>query len=253
MKLPGTSLSRKLQFMSKTNGYGQYCPISVAAEVMAQKWTPLVLRGLFCGARRYNEISKSVPRMSSALLSQRLKELEFSGIIKRIDAENSKSVEYHLTEAGEELFPVLDRMGAWAQKWLRREITKDENLDPDVLMWELRQIRAAPDDAIKRRRVARFQLDGVPVAQRFYWLVFEPEDTEICVRDPGYEVDLWVNTHIRTLIEIWLGHITIAGARRDESLHLDGSDEEIKAFSGWFALSHFAQYSNENSGTQPQL
>jgi len=228
--------------MQKTNGYGQYCPISVAAEVMAQKWTPLVLRGLFCGCRRYNEIAKSVPRMSSALLSRRLKELEHAGIIERIGAEGAKSAEYSLTEAGQELFPVLDRMGAWAQKWLRREITKDENLDPDILMWELRRLRAPPDDPAKKRRVIGFQMSGVPIAQRFYWLVFEADDTEICVRDPGYEVDLWVNAHIRTLIEVWLGHISIAKARRDETLKLDGSREEIEAFNDWFTLSHFAQY-----------
>jgi len=227
--------------MAKKSGYGQYCPISVAAEVMAQKWTPLVLRGLFCGARRYNEIASSVPRMSSALLSQRLKELENAGIVERAGSGKKAGAEYRLTEAGEELFPVLDRMGAWAQKWLRREITKDENLDPDILMWELRLLKAAPEGDGKRR-VVRFHLDGVPVSQRFYWLVFEPQDTEICVRDPGYEVDLWVSAHIRTLVSIWMGHTTIAQSRLDESLQLDGSNKEIKAFNDWFTLSHFAQY-----------
>ena len=225
--------------MPKETGYGQYCPISVAAEVMAHKWTPLVLRGLFCGANRFNEIAKSVPRMSSALLSRRLKELELAGIVARVDTATGN--EYRLTKAGEELFPVLDRMGAWAQKWLRREITKTKNLDPDLLMWELRRLKAAPVGG-SSRRVVCFQLAGVPVAQRFYWLVFEPRETEVCVRDPGYDVDLWVSAHIRTLVSIWMGHVSIAQARRDESLQLDGSTDEIKAFNDWFALSHFAQY-----------
>ena len=219
---------------------------------MAQKWTPLVLRGLFCGARRYNEIAKSVPRMSSALLSRRLKELEHAGIVERIGLEKSKSAEYRLTDAGQELFPVLDRMGAWAQKWLRREITEDKNLDPDVLMWELRRLRAAPDDPTKKRRVVSFQLGGVPVAQRFYWLVFEQEEAEICVRDPGYEVDLWVNAHIRTLVEVWLGHSSIAKARSANTLRLDGSGDEIKAFSNWFTLSHFAQYGDQLAGARSE-
>ena len=226
--------------MSKKSGYGQYCPISVAAEVMAQKWTPLVLRGLFCGAHRFNEIAKSVPRMSSALLSQRLKELEYAGIIERSGA--AKGSEYNLTEAGRELFPVLDHMGAWAQKWLRREITREENLDPDVLMWEFRQLKAAPVDPDVKRRVVKFELSGVAAAKRFYWLVFETQEAEICVRDPGYEVDLWVHAPIRTLVEIWMGHTTIAKSCREETLALHGSKDEIKAFSDWFALSHFAQY-----------
>ena len=234
--------------MKKSAGYGQYCPVSIAAEVIAHKWTPLVLRALFCHATRYSEISQSVPGMSSALLSRRLKELEFGGIIERVETASGSVVEYHLTEAGRELFPVLDRMGAWAQKWLHREVVSDENLNPDILMWELRQFRPADDDGFGGRRVVKFQLDGVPVARRFYWLVFEPDDTEICVRDPGHDVDLRISAHIRTLIEIWLGHRTIDGARGDGALKLEGPAREIEAFSRWFVLSHFSQYGAASDG-----
>jgi len=226
--------------MPEKKGYRQYCPISVAAEVVAERWTPLVLRGFFCGATRFNEIQKSVPRMSSALLSNRLKELEYANIIEQVPS-TGRGKEYRLTEAGQELFPVLDYMGTWAQKWLRREITSEENLDPDVLMWELRQLSLSSDQKVKERRVVRFLLAGVPVEKRSYWLVFEPEGTDICIRDPGHEVDLWVTAPMRTLVEIWLGHKSIAAARRDESLLLEGNRAEIKAFSDWFSLSHFAK------------
>jgi DNA-binding HxlR family transcriptional regulator len=226
--------------MAQTKGYGQYCPIAVAAEVMAERWTPLVLRGLFCGATRFNDIQASVPRMSSALLSRRLKELEFAGIIERVATAKGRGHDYALTEAGQELFPVLDTMGAWAQKWLRREITDQRNLDPDVLMWELRRAALEAERRVEKRRVAQFQLDGVPVAKRFYWLVFEPDDVDICVRDPGYEVDIWIRASLRTLIEIWLGHGTLSRALEDGNLELDGTKAEIKAFRDWFCLSHFA-------------
>ncbi len=228
--------------MAEHRGYGQYCPIAVAAEVMAERWTPLVLRGLFCGATRFNEIQGSVPRMSPGLLSRRLKELEFAGIVERRPAASGKGFEYRLTEAGRELFPILDRMGYWAQKWLRREITADRNLDPDVLMWELRQTALAADHRVTRRRVVHFHLSDMPAARRLYWLVFEPQDVDICVRDPGYEIDLWVTARLRTLIEIWLGHKTLVAARDDESLRLDGTEAEVRAFGTWFAGSHFAQY-----------
>ena len=226
-------------------GYGQFCPIALAAEVMAERWTPLVLRGLFCGARRFNEIQESVPRMSSSLLSRRLKELERANIIARTPDAQGRGATYRLTRAGEEIFPVLDSMGNWAQKWLRREITRDENLDPDVLMWELRQTILKQGEPVAGRRVARFHLDGVPVAKRFYWLVFEGSpsglaDVDICVQDPGHEVDLWVQATLKTLVEIWLGHLPLKQAVEAGRLQLDGPKQEIAAFARWYGLSHFA-------------
>lgn len=221
-------------------GYGQYCPIAVAAEVMAERWTPLVLRGLFCGAERFNEIQDSVPRMSSALLSRRLKELEQAKIIRRVPDPQGRGASYRLTQAGEEIFPVLEHMGCWAQKWLRRDITRDENLDPDVLMWELRQNFVMGSEHVEGRRVACFQLDGVPVARRFYWLVFEGDDVDICTKDPGHKVDLWIFASMKILIEIWLGHIPLSVALEDGRLRLEGPRKEVAAFRKWFCLSHFA-------------
>lgn len=227
--------------MARNKGYGQYCPIAVAAEIMAERWTPLVLRGLLCGAERFNEIQESVPRMSSALLSRRLKELEHANIIERTPDPGGRGASYRLTPAGQELFPVLDCMGNWAQKWLRREITQDANLDPDVLMWELRQNFVTQGQTVDARRVACFQLDGVPASRRFYWLVFEGAEVDICAQDPGHPVDIWISASMKTLIEVWLGHCTLAAALEDGRLRLDGSRAEIAAFRKWFCLSHFAK------------
>ncbi len=221
-------------------GYGQYCPIAVTAEVIAQRWTPLVIRALCLGATRFNEIHDSVPRMSSALLSQRLRELEGAGIVQRVMAESTPGKQYRLTRAGEELFPVLEGMGMWSQRWLRHEITRDENLDPDILFWDMRRSIIGADYRPERRRVAQFHLDGVPVSRRFYWIVLEPQDVDVCVFDPGHEVDIWLRAHIRTLTEVWLGHRSLLAAIEDHSLRLDGSPSETDAFHKWFCLSHFA-------------
>lgn len=226
--------------MSGPARYGQYCPIAIAAEVMAERWTPLVLRGLFCGASRFNDIQASVPRMSSALLARRLKELEAAGIIEKRPIRTGKGNEYALTASGRELFPVLDAMGVWAQTWLRREITRDDNLDPDVLMWEVRRMALNAGERTDGRRVVEFTLEGVPAEKRFYWLVFEEGDIDICVQDPGHEIDLWVEAHIRTLIEIWLGFDTLTAALEAGRLLLDGARAEQDAFRRWFHLSHFA-------------
>lgn len=228
--------------MADKQGYGQFCPIAVAAEVIAERWTPLVLRAFVCGATRFNELQASVPRMSSALLSRRLKELEHANIIEKTPAKSGRGYEYALTSSGQELFPVLDKMGMWAQKWLRREITHDRNLDPDALFWELRQSILADNHPVESRRVVEFQLQGVPIERRFYWLVFEPDGIDVCVKNPGYDVDLWVAASMRTLVEIWLGHVTLSAAMSDESIRLDGSTTEIATFSTWFKGSPFAKY-----------
>lgn len=226
--------------MADTKGYGQYCPISVAAEVLAERWTPLVLRGMFCGARRFNEIQASVPRMSPALLSRRLKDLEAANVIAKTAVPVGRGFEYNLTEAGEELFPTLDAMGTWAQKWLRREIVADKNLDPDVFFWELRQFTKPYADGLSSRLVLEFSLDGVAVDQESYWLVLEPGEVDVCRKDPGYEVNLWIAASLKTLIEMWLGHRKLKTALADGLLFLDGNRADVDAFKDWFPRSHFA-------------
>ncbi len=226
--------------MTSKTGYGQYCPIAVAAELLCERWTPLVIRALCCGATRYTEIRQSVPRMSTALLSRRLRELEDAGVLSRVKDADGQGHDYQLTEAGRELFPVLEAMGFWSQKWLRREITNARNLDPDILMWELRRTGLNAERRVSSRRVVEFRLSGVEPAKQRYWLVFEPDEVDICARDPGFPVDLWITGHIRTLVEVWLGHRALRAAVEGGELRLDGEDAEIRAFPDWFSLSMFA-------------
>jgi DNA-binding HxlR family transcriptional regulator len=229
-----------MRVMNGRRGYGQHCPIAIAAEIVAERWTPLLVRALCMGATHFNEIHESVPKMSSALLSKRLRELEQAGVIRRTEGAGGRG-EYRLTEAGEALFPVLEAMGFWAQRWLKRDIVSKDNLDPFILMWEIRRHWRASGRDLAARRVVHFHLDGAPAAKRLYWLVFEPNDIDICTRDPGFEIDLWVAAGIRTLVEIWLGHRSLDAAIDDGALRLDGSASERKAFRAWFALSHFAR------------
>lgn len=228
-----------VSLMSERRGYGQHCPIAIAAEVVAERWTPLLVRALCVGATHFNEIHESVPRMSSALLSKRLRELERAGVIHRTKSAGCRG-EYRLTEAGEALFPVLEAMGFWAQRWLKRDILREKNLDPFILMWEIRRHWRSSGRDLAVRRVVHFHLDGAPVAKRLFWLVFEPHDIDICTRDPGFEIDLWVTASLCTLVEIWLGHRSLRAAIDDGALRLDGSATERKDFRKWFALSHFA-------------
>jgi DNA-binding HxlR family transcriptional regulator len=225
--------------MNEPTGYGQFCPVAIAAEVLTQRWTPLVLRELHCGSVRFSDLQRGVPRMSSSLLARRLKDLEFAGIVERRAGE-SGTVEYHLTPAGQEMFPVVEQMGLWAQRWLRHRLVEPTNLDPDLLMWDIRRNVARAEAIHERRFVVEFLLSGAPVTHRRYWLVFDRGEVDLCYRDPGHEVALYVTAPLRLLTEVWLGHVGVAQALRRGLLRIEGSRHDVAAFPSWFTLSTFA-------------
>lgn len=226
--------------MSKRKGYGQFCPIALATEVLAERWMPLVIRELLCGSVRFNDLQRGVPRMSPALLARRLRELQFAGIVERRCGAKGGGFEYHLTAAGRELFPVVESMGLWAQRWLRHDMVGAENLDPDLLMWDIRRNAATRAPPADHRHVTEFQLSGVPISRRRYWLVFEHGLVDLCYRNPGFDVDLFVEATLRTLTQVWLGHVPVDQAIRDDRLRLNGSPHDVATFRAWFALSMFA-------------
>jgi len=233
--------------MGAPKGYGQFCPVARAAEILAERWTPLLIRELLCGSVRFNELHRGVPRMSTSLLARRLKELEHAGIIERRLSEGG-GVEYHLTESGRELFPIVEGMGNWAQRWVRDDLLADENLDPDLLMWDVRRrvisARVSPD----RRFVVRFSFRGMPSHRRRYWLLFDRGEVDLCVKDPGYDVDLYVDADLRSLVRVWLGHETIDRAAANQQLELHGDSADVRGFRDWFGLSLFAAAGREPPG-----
>jgi len=234
--------------MAQQKGYGQFCPVARAAEIFAERWTPLVVRELLCGSTRFNDIQRGVPRMSSSLLSQRLRELEHAGIIDRRPVAKGRGSEYHLTQAGRELFDVVQHMGNWAQRWVRDELTVDDNLDPDLLMWDIRRRVTREGLPEAGRFVVRFEFPEQPSSRRRYWLMFEHGAADLCIKDPGFEVDLYVTASVRALSEVWLGHVTINRAIRDDKLRLEGTAANIRRFRDWFALSLFAEVGRKPPG-----
>lgn len=232
--------------MTQKKGYGQFCPVARAAEILAERWTPLVVRELLAGSVRFNDLQRGVPRMSSSLLSRRLKELEFAGIIERRRAEKGRGWEYHLTGAGRELLPIVEGMGLWAQRWSRNDLVVDDNLDPDLLMWDIRRNVSAEGMPADRRFTVRFEFSGVPRSRRRYWIVFDHGEADLCAKDPGFEVDLYLTAKLRGLVEVWLGHVSLDRALRAGDLELEGSRQDLRRFRDWFALSLFAE-----AGRQP--
>lgn len=221
-------------------GYSQFCPVSMAAEILCSRWTLLVLRELLMGSSRFNELRRGLPTMSPALLSKRLKDLEAAGIVARVAAEREAGVfEYRPTEAGRELRPIIEAMGVWGHRWVTTEATL-KNLDPNLLMWDVRRnISADPMPA--RRNVIEFIFNDRPAPERSYWLIVEPgREVDLCTVDPGFDVDLYVSTDLRTMTEIWLGYTPVAAASEAGRLVLTGDDRLAAHLRAWLKLSVFA-------------
>ncbi|MBB3142702.1 winged helix-turn-helix transcriptional regulator [Halomonas organivorans] len=219
-------------------GYGQFCPVAKAAEIVAERWTPLVMRELLCGSQHFNDLRRGVPRMSPSLLSQRLKRLEDQGLVERFALPGGGSA-YRLTAAGEALRPVIEALGAWGKRWVSQHASR-EDLDPDLLMWDLHR-RLHLDRLPTGRTVLRFEFLDMPARQRFYWLLLEAERVDVCFKDPGFDVDLQVAVPLAVMTAIWLGDRSVERARRDGDLTLHGPRSLRQSFAGWLRLSSFAE------------
>lgn len=221
--------------------YNQFCPVSMAAEIICSRWTLLVLRELVLGSTRFNELRRGLPSMSPALLSKRLKELEAAGIVARVAAEREPGVlEYRLTEAGMELRPIVETIGVWGHRWVTTETTL-KNLDANLLMWDIRR-NINTDPMPRCRSTVQFIFNDRPSTERNYWLIVEPgKEVDLCLVDPGFDVDLYVSTDLRTMTELWLGYVAISRVFEDDRLQLTGSSKLAADLRAWLKLSTFAK------------
>ena len=238
MDLPGLARLPRVEAMK---GYGQFCPVAVASEIFAERWTPLILRELFSGSHRFTEIRSGMPLISRTLLAQRLRELEDAGVIESAPLDGGRGREYRLTQAGEEFREVVDRLGAWGQKHVGHQFAPD-NLDPSLLMWAMHR-RVDTSRLPKPRVVVRFEFRGVParcMQVKTAWLVLERTGNDVCMRDPGFEVDLVVRADVATMAKVWAGHLRFADGVRAGGIKLEGSRALVAAFPSWLLLSHFA-------------
>lgn len=233
--------------------YGQFCPVSMASEILTTRWTPIILRELMCGSTRFNELRRGVPRMSQSLLTTRLNDLVFHGLVEKVES-SSGGHDYILTDAGQALRPVIEMIGLWGSKYLMHRITKEEE-DPELLFWDMRRhadISRMPEGkAGGGRYVVHFEVSGLPryaSSRRFWWLIREQQEADLCYREPGYDIDLAVYGSLSTLIAVWIGTQSLSSALDRGDLRLEGREEDRRCFADWFALSPFA-----NSHTRERL
>jgi DNA-binding HxlR family transcriptional regulator len=224
--------------MADDAGYKQFCPVSMAAEVICTRWTVVLLRELVAGSTRFNDIRRGVPKMSPSLLSKRLRDLESAGIVERraIPGEGGMH-EYLLTDAGRDLRAVVESIGFWGQKWIESSLSL-KNLDPSLLMWDMRR-NLNPAPLPRRRTVIQFLYPELPTSKRLWWLVVEPKgDVDLCWSDPGFDVDLYVTTDLRTMTAIWMGLTTVS--REAARMTLEGDRAVCDTMQVWLGLSPFA-------------
>jgi DNA-binding HxlR family transcriptional regulator len=214
------------------SGYGQFCPVAKAMELLDERWTMLVVRELLLGSRHFNDLRRGVPKMSPALLSKRLKSLTRAGVVERNEIDGRTT--YSLTECGKELADVVDALGAWGVRWIGE--LGEQDLDPHLLMWDMR--RTIPIEAWPRTRTTlAFRLDGVAAKASRWWLVVADGEADVCDFDPGYEVSATVETSLRTLTHIWRGDISWQHALLDGTVKVSGPADVRRSIPGWIGQS----------------
>lgn len=218
------------------DGFGQFCPVALACETLTQKWTLLIVRELCAGSSRFSDIRRGVPRISATLLKQRLDALEHAGIVT-VRPAKAGAHEYALTEAGAELKTVLSSIGAWGQRWARDIERRD--LDPGWLVWNIHR-RLNTAIMPPGRTVLEFAFTDAPAKQRRFWLVCTDGDVDVCVKPPGFEVDVVVSGKVITLAEVWRGLRPIAEEMKTGRLRVEGKQALRRALPSWLLLSVYA-------------
>lgn len=221
---------------SLMHGYGQYCPVARAAEILADRWTVLIIRELLADIHHFNELERGLPRMSRTLLAERLRRLQRAGVLERRGASRGKRTEYRLTPAGRELQPIIDLFGEWGARWAFGDPRANE-LDPIVLLWWMRR-RVCSEAIGKRRVVIQFDFSGGP--RQSYWLLIERTDVSVCLKSPGFDNNVIVSANIMAFYRVWLGRATLLDALRRRQVRLDGTPAEVRAFASWFSWSPMA-------------
>ena len=215
--------------MDTSSGYGQYCPITRALELLGERWTLLIVRDMIVGADRFNDLSRGLPGLSRSLLSRRLRALESAGIVERDDQR------YVLTPSGRDLESIVFGLGTWGARWAFGP-PRDEELDAELLLWWAHSridVSALPD----RRVVIAFALSD----PRFRaWLLIDDAGVSVCKSDPGFGIDATITCTVAVLSGVWLGRLGILDAMRAGRVLVDGMDDVVRVVPDALRLSPVA-------------
>jgi DNA-binding HxlR family transcriptional regulator len=229
-------------------GYGQFCPLAKAAELLCERWTMIVIRELVAGSRQFNDLRRGLPLMSPTLLSTRLKQLVDAGVIEKVVEKNGKQA-YVLTRAGVELEPLVKSMGIWGHRWATSRY-EEQDLDVGLLMWDIR--RGVNTSALPASQtVVEFVFTDAPKGMRHWWLVCEAGEVELCIDDPGHEVDLVIRATVAAITSVWMSKLGIRDAMKTGDLTIQGSTALKKSLPDWLPGSPLARLGAESLTADP--
>jgi DNA-binding HxlR family transcriptional regulator len=217
------------------NEYNRYCPIQMGSDVIADRWTPLIVRELVMGNTRFNDIARGLPGISRSLLVRRLNHLERMGVLDRFPSPSGKGSEYVITPAGRDLERVLIAMGQWSVRWLYQEL-RPRDIDAVTLMWWMH--RRIDSSRLPSGRVI-VQFDHTAPVRVALWLVFERGDVSLCTQYPGADADVVVSSPTPVLAGVFSGVDTWDRAVASGAMTVAGPPRLTRALPKWFLWSPF--------------
>jgi len=218
--------------------YGQFCPVAKAAEVLGERWTILIIRELLLGTTRFSDLQRAMSQISPSLLTKRLNQLQDCGLVIRKKIPEQQRTEYHLTAAGRELMPIVAGLGEWGMKWARGQMSDDE-LDVELLMHDFSR-RIDETQLPGGRTVIQFVFNGLARFAKWWIVLEENGERDLCVENPGKGVDIQLRSDLRTMTEIWAGDTGIRAAKKDGRLQLSGNPMLIRTLPLWLRIGMFA-------------
>lgn len=216
--------------------YGQFCPIAKATEIIGEKWTLLIIRELLMGGSRFNELQRGLSLISPTILSRRLDSLAEHGLVVKKKIPGQRGHEYFPTESCQALLPVIRSLGDWGMVWARSNLT-EKDYDVELLMLYLKR-SIKPEKLPGRETVIRFNFTDIEQYPE-WWLVSRGDEIDLCVKDPGKDIDVYFTTSVKTMADIWMGDNSYRRAIREGTLKVVGDKALTHNITDWMKNSIF--------------
>jgi DNA-binding HxlR family transcriptional regulator len=201
------------------NGYGQFCAVARALDVVGERWTLLIVREMLSGPVRFGDIRRGIPRIPPATLTSRLRSLRAAG-------------RYQLTDAGLGLAPVVRELARWGMMTESAALSEDD-LDTAALTWDM-QRRVDVDALPEQTVVLALEFTDRPSRDRYFWLHLSKTNVNLCREDTGAPVDLWLSAPTAEVSNWWLGDLTWSQLLRHRAVTVHGDRALQRQMQRWF-------------------